>query len=61
MAARSKAWNVFGRLGTEIMDYKYTFFFKLFGLWGYWLYGHYCPIVPASGDSVDDCGEADGM
>jgi hypothetical protein len=33
----------------------------LFGLWGYWLYGHSWPIVPASGDSEDDCGEADGM
>jgi hypothetical protein len=33
----------------------------LFGLWGYWLCGHFWPIVPASGDSEDDCGEADGM
>jgi hypothetical protein len=23
--------------------------------------GHSWPIVPASGDSEDDCGEADGM
>jgi hypothetical protein len=33
----------------------------LFGLWGYWHCGHSWPIVPASGDSEDDCGEADGM
>jgi hypothetical protein len=33
----------------------------LFGLCGYWHCGHYWPIVPASGDSEDDCGEADGM
>jgi hypothetical protein len=36
-----------------------TFF--LFGLWGYWHCGHSWPIVPASGNSEDDCGEADGM
>jgi hypothetical protein len=36
-------------------------FFLLFGLWGYWHCGHSCPIVPASVDSEDDCGEADGM
>jgi hypothetical protein len=33
----------------------------LFGLWGYWHCGHSWPIVPASGDSEDDCGKADGM
>jgi hypothetical protein len=36
----------------------------LFGSWGYWHCGHSWPIVPASGDSGDsenDCGEADGM
>jgi hypothetical protein len=31
------------------------------GLLGYWHCGHSWPIVPASGDSEDDCGEADGM
>jgi hypothetical protein len=36
-------------------------FFYLFGFWGYWHCGHSWPIVPASGDSEDDCGEADGM
>jgi hypothetical protein len=35
--------------------------FFLFGLWGYWHCGHSWPIVPASCDSEDDCGEADGM
>jgi hypothetical protein len=33
----------------------------LFGLWGYWHCDYSWPIVPASGDSEDDCGEADGM
>jgi hypothetical protein len=33
----------------------------LFGLWGYWHCGQSWPIVPASGDSEDDCGEADGI
>jgi hypothetical protein len=33
----------------------------LFGLWGYWHCGHSWPIVPASGDSEDDYGEADGL
>jgi hypothetical protein len=33
----------------------------LFGLWGYWHCGHSWHIVPASGDSEDDCREADGM
>jgi hypothetical protein len=37
------------------------FFLLLFGLWGYSHCGHFWPIVPASGDSEDDCGEADGM
>jgi hypothetical protein len=35
--------------------------FFFFGLWGYWHCGHSWPIVSASGDSEDDCGEADGM
>jgi hypothetical protein len=34
--------------------------FVLFGLGGYWHCGHSWPIVPASGDSEDDCGEVDG-
>jgi hypothetical protein len=33
----------------------------LFGLWGYWHCGHSWRILPASSDSEDDCGEADGM
>jgi hypothetical protein len=37
---------------------KKIFFFNS-GLWGYWHCGHSWPIVPASGDSKDDCGEAD--
>jgi hypothetical protein len=31
--------------------------FSFFGLWDYWHCGHSWPIVPASGDSEDDCGE----
>jgi hypothetical protein len=31
------------------------------GLGGYWHYGHSWAIVPASGDSENDCGDADGM
>jgi hypothetical protein len=38
-----------------------VFFFFSFGLWGYWHCGHSWRIVPASGDSEDDYGEADGM
>jgi hypothetical protein len=38
-----------------------TIFFIVINLWGYWLCGHSWPIVPDSGDSEDDCGEADGM
>jgi hypothetical protein len=38
-----------------------TIIIFLFGLWGYWHWGHAYPIVPASGDTEDDCGEADGM
>jgi hypothetical protein len=36
-------------------------FLLLFCLWGYSHCGHSWPIVPASGDSEDDCEEADGM
>jgi hypothetical protein len=38
-----------------------NFFLLLFGLWGYCHCGHSWPIVPTSGDSEDDFGEADGM
>jgi hypothetical protein len=33
----------------------------LFGLWGYWHCGYSWPILSASGESEDDCGEVDGM
>jgi hypothetical protein len=36
------------------------FFYYLVG-WDFGYCGHYWPIVPASGDNEDDCGEADGM
>jgi hypothetical protein len=39
----------------------FIYLFLLFGLGGYWHCGHSWPIVPASGDSEDDYGEADGM
>jgi hypothetical protein len=39
----------------------YNNFFLNSGLLGYWHCGHSWLIVPASGDSEDGCGEADGM
>jgi hypothetical protein len=36
-------------------------FFLIFLRWDFRYCGHYWPIVPASGDSEDDCGEADGL
>jgi hypothetical protein len=39
----------------------FFFYFLLFGLCGYWHCGHSWPIVSASGDTEDDCGEADEM
>jgi hypothetical protein len=47
--------------GTVLLLLLLVIYIFLVGLWGYWLCGHSCPIVPASGDSEDDCGEADGM
>jgi hypothetical protein len=38
-----------------------TNFFFCSGLWGYWRCGHSWPIVPASSNSEDDCGEIGGM
>jgi hypothetical protein len=49
-----KYWDIILRLSIFLL-------FLLFGLRGYWHCGHSWPIVPASGDSEDDCGEADGM
>jgi hypothetical protein len=54
---------------TRRRSYKYVviyyFYFLmsffLFGLWDYRHCGHSWPIVPASGDNEDDCGEHDGM
>jgi hypothetical protein len=45
----------------SLVDKVASLFFLNSGLWGYWHCGHPWPIVPASGDSEDDCGEADGM
>jgi hypothetical protein len=42
-----------------VLNMNINFFY--FSFWGYWHCGHSWPIVPASGDSEDDCGEADGM
>jgi hypothetical protein len=42
-------------------DHMTGCFFFNSGLWGYWHCGQSWPIVPASGNSEDDCGEADGM
>jgi hypothetical protein len=48
-------------LVSSIFKLFFIISFYLFGLWGYWHCGHSWPIVPPSGDSEDDCGEADGM
>jgi hypothetical protein len=37
------------------------FAWRIFFVRGYWHCGHSWPIVPASGDSEDGCGEAVGM
>jgi hypothetical protein len=42
-------------------DETLSVLFFLFRLWGYWHCDHSWPIVPASGDSEDDYGEADRM
>jgi hypothetical protein len=42
-----------------IRYFFYYYYFVCEG--GYWHCGHSWPIVPASGDNEDDCGEADGM
>jgi hypothetical protein len=39
------------------LDHGLVCTFFLFGLWDYWHCGHSWPIVPASDDSEDDCGE----
>jgi hypothetical protein len=49
-----------GKPATNPPEFLFIFLL-LFGLWGYWHCGHSWPIVPASGDSEDDCGESDGM
>jgi hypothetical protein len=46
---------------TQLVFSEIQVFFFNSGLWGYWHCGHSWPIVPASGDGEDDCGEADGM
>jgi hypothetical protein len=48
-------------LSSPYYPFLFSIFYLLFGLWGYWHCGHSWPIVPASGDSEDVCGEADGM
>jgi hypothetical protein len=58
------AWLKNDGLGWQEHGEKTFGFFSLlllFGLWGYWHCGHSWPIVPASGDIEDDCGETDGM
>jgi hypothetical protein len=46
---------------TQINYRQFTevIYFYLFGLWGYCHCGHSWPIMPASDDIEDDCGEAD--
>jgi hypothetical protein len=47
--------------GTSCAVHSAIYIFFLFGLWDYRHCGHSWPIVPASGDNEDDCGEHDGM
>jgi hypothetical protein len=55
-------WNRVIALCSHFAEYsKGFFFFFNSGLWGYCHCGHSWPILSASGDSEDDCGEADGM
>jgi hypothetical protein len=44
-----------------VFSSQFLFSSFLFDLWGYWHCGHSWPIVTASGDNENDCGEADGM
>jgi hypothetical protein len=46
---------------TGIVIMNTLLFITIFGLWAYWHCGLCWPVVPASGDSEDDCAEADGM
>jgi hypothetical protein len=45
----------------RIVTYTHNYVLFLIDLWGYWHCGHSWPVVPASGDTEDDCGEADRM
>jgi hypothetical protein len=45
----------------QIFNFVANLVFFLFNFLGYWHCRHSWPIVPASGDIEDDCGEADGM
>jgi hypothetical protein len=47
--------------GKRIHTCSFVVVFFNSGLRGYWHCGHSWPIVPASVDSEDDYGEADGM
>jgi hypothetical protein len=47
--------------GIQASQDRSCFVFFNSGLWGCLYCGHPWPIVPASGDSEDDCKEADGM
>jgi hypothetical protein len=53
--------DAYNKTMTGLRYRQMSLYFFLFGLWGYWHCDHSWPIVPASGDSEDDCGEADGM
>jgi hypothetical protein len=56
------SWDILyipSTMGTRV--HHREFFFYYCGLCAYLHCGQSWPIVPASGDSEDDCGEADGM
>jgi hypothetical protein len=50
-----------GRRGGKPANIIFIIIIIIIGLSGYWHCGHSWPIVPASGDSEDVCGESDGM
>jgi hypothetical protein len=68
-----KIWTAITRIVKYAEDYDFPMLFTsyierlffhllFFFLLGYWHCGHSSwPVVPASGNSEDDCGEADGM
>jgi hypothetical protein len=55
--------KTYGAIETTYQIFIACFFYRGFFFWTMrlWHCGHSWPIVPASGDNEDDCGEHDGM